>query len=112
MIETNWIGVILAAISAMVVGYVWYGPLFGKPWMKLVGITKEDIEKVCRNPIQTVFDSDRKNFKSVGKIEDKYYPADTYLVVIHTKEVDRVIHIISAMYTSQGGLPRFGFSNL
>ncbi len=76
------------------------------------GIAKEDIEKVCRNPIQTVFDSDRKNFKSVGKIEDKYYPADTYLVVIHTKEVDRVIHIISAMYTSQGGLPRFGFSNL
>lgn len=29
----------------MVIGTVWYGPLFGKQWMKLVGITKGDMEK-------------------------------------------------------------------
>lgn len=45
MIESNWIGIIVAAISAMVIGFVWYGPLFGKPWMKLVGITKADVDK-------------------------------------------------------------------
>jgi len=49
MIETNWIAVLAAGISAMVIGYVWYGPLFGKPWMKLTGITKEDVEKDKKN---------------------------------------------------------------
>lgn len=30
--------IVLAAIANMVLGYVWYGPLFGKKWMKLSGI--------------------------------------------------------------------------
>jgi uncharacterized membrane protein YagU involved in acid resistance len=30
--------VVAAAVSAMVIGYVWYGPLFGKMWMKLMGV--------------------------------------------------------------------------
>ncbi len=45
MIQVNYIAVLLAGISAMVVGSVWYGPLFGKTWMKLVGINKEDVKK-------------------------------------------------------------------
>jgi hypothetical protein len=35
---TNWLGIIAAAVASMVVGYIWYGPLFGKAWMKLMGI--------------------------------------------------------------------------
>lgn len=38
----NWIGIILAGISNMVVGYIWYGPLFGKPWAKFIGMPKMD----------------------------------------------------------------------
>jgi len=45
LIQVNYIAVLLAGISAMVVGSVWYGPLFGKTWMKLVGINKEDVKK-------------------------------------------------------------------
>ena len=45
MIQVNWTAVILAAVGAMIVGSVWYGPLFGKSWMKLVGISKEDTNK-------------------------------------------------------------------
>lgn len=33
--------VLLAALSAFVVGWLWYGPLFGKQWMKLNGFTEE-----------------------------------------------------------------------
>ena len=76
------------------------------------GIDKEDIDKVCLNPLQTIYDGDRKNYKSVGKVEDIYQQGDRFLVVIHTKEVDGVIHVISAMHTSRGGLPKFGFSDL
>lgn len=45
LIQVNYVAVVLAAIAAMVVGFVWYGPLFGNAWMKLVGITKSDINK-------------------------------------------------------------------
>lgn len=37
MQEVNWVAVILAAVVSMVVGFIWYGPLFGKAWMKLTG---------------------------------------------------------------------------
>lgn len=29
----------------MAIGYYWYGPLFGKEWMRMVGLTKEMAEK-------------------------------------------------------------------
>lgn len=45
MIQVNYIAVVIAAVAAMVVGSLWYGPLFGKAWMKLVGISKDDVNK-------------------------------------------------------------------
>lgn len=38
----NLLAVALATIGFMAVGFLWYGPLFGKQWMKLHGWTKED----------------------------------------------------------------------
>lgn len=43
-IDVNYIAVLVAAIASMVVGYLWYGPIFGKMWMSLSGITKEQID--------------------------------------------------------------------
>lgn len=40
----NWLAVLVAIIARMFVGYLWYGPLFGKPWMQLVGLTDETME--------------------------------------------------------------------
>lgn len=39
--EVSWIAVIAAAVSAFVLGGLWYGPLFGKKWMALVGLSEE-----------------------------------------------------------------------
>lgn len=33
----NYLAVVVAALSSMVLGSLWYGPLFGKLWMKLSG---------------------------------------------------------------------------
>ena len=33
----NWIAIIVATAAAMVIGYLWYGPVFGKTWMALTG---------------------------------------------------------------------------
>ncbi len=44
----NYWAVLGGAIFLFVVGMIWYGPLFGKKWMKLMGaenMTKEDIAK-------------------------------------------------------------------
>lgn len=40
-VEINWIAVLLAAISTMVVGSIWYGPLFGKVWAKLAKVKND-----------------------------------------------------------------------
>jgi Protein of unknown function (DUF1761) len=37
----NWPGILVAALSGFVIGGLWYGPLFQKPWMQLTGMTKE-----------------------------------------------------------------------
>ena len=40
----NWLSVIVAALSAFVLGGIWYGPLFGKSWMIEFNINEEDIK--------------------------------------------------------------------
>lgn len=42
--DVNWLAIIVAAIANMIVGSLWYGPLFGKPWMEELGLTTEDIQ--------------------------------------------------------------------
>lgn len=37
MNEVNWVALIAAGVASMAVGFIWYGPLFGKAWMKLSG---------------------------------------------------------------------------
>jgi len=42
----NWLAIIVAAVSAFVLGGLWYSPLmFVKRWMKETGLTEEDAKK-------------------------------------------------------------------
>lgn len=45
MENVNWIALIVAALSTLVIGFIWYGPLFGKAWMKETGITEQQAQK-------------------------------------------------------------------
>jgi Protein of unknown function (DUF1761) len=42
MIEINYWAVLLCGVLAMVVGAIWYGPLFGSVWMRVVGVKQMD----------------------------------------------------------------------
>lgn len=42
--ELNFYVLFIAAFIPMLIGFVWYGPIFGKPWMKEMGFTKESLE--------------------------------------------------------------------
>lgn len=37
-----YLAILVAAIAAHVLGFLWYGPLFGKTWMKLMNVTEKD----------------------------------------------------------------------
>lgn len=39
----NYIAILVAAIASFVLGGLWYGPVFGKTWMKLEGFTPESM---------------------------------------------------------------------
>lgn len=43
-VQVNYVAVLVAGIIMMVLGYLWYGPLFGKPWMKLMGLSKSSMK--------------------------------------------------------------------
>lgn len=51
--DVNWISILLGAIASMVIGSIWYGPLFGKQWMKLVGLTDKDVNEAKKKMAQT-----------------------------------------------------------
>ncbi len=44
-ISINYLAILVAAIAAMVVGFLWYSPmLFGKVWARLKGYTEESFK--------------------------------------------------------------------
>ncbi len=45
MLELNFWAVLLCAILSMVLGFIWYGPLFGKKWMAVMNAEKMNEEE-------------------------------------------------------------------
>ena len=41
----NYLAVIVSTILTFVIGFLWYGPFFGKAWMKEIGHTEENAKK-------------------------------------------------------------------
>ncbi|MBX7540078.1 DUF1761 domain-containing protein [Qipengyuania sp. GH29] len=54
MMEVNWIAVVVAGVSAFVLGGLWYGPLFGKAWQAETGLTDEQLKSGNRAKIYGV----------------------------------------------------------
>ncbi|GGK30472.1 hypothetical protein GCM10007962_25990 [Yeosuana aromativorans] len=43
--EMNFLAILVAAVSALVVGFIWYNPkVFGNAWMHAAGMTEEQIK--------------------------------------------------------------------
>jgi ABC-type transport system involved in cytochrome c biogenesis permease component len=43
-VTIDWLGILVATVAAMVIGGLWYGPLFGKQWMGYIGKTPEQLK--------------------------------------------------------------------
>jgi Protein of unknown function (DUF1761) len=52
MVPVNYTAILIAALAAFIIGFLWHGPLFGKTWMRLTEhkmLTGEDMEKAKAN---------------------------------------------------------------
>lgn len=46
----NYIAVLGATVATMILGALWYGPVFGKPWMRMMGFTPESMKSMKLSP--------------------------------------------------------------
>lgn len=52
--DINILFIALAALVPMIIGAIFYGPLFGKQWMNSLGYTEENIPEPIKMPIAYV----------------------------------------------------------
>jgi len=53
-ISINWVAVLVAAVVNIVVGSLWYGPIFGRAWKHMMGITDESMRNMRLSPMQAM----------------------------------------------------------
>ena len=44
-VDVNYLAVLAAAIASMIVGFIWYGPLFGKMWMQSMKMDNKKMQE-------------------------------------------------------------------
>lgn len=47
----NYLAILVAGVVNMVIGFLWYGPLFGKKWSALTGVTEEQMKSINPGPL-------------------------------------------------------------
>ena len=51
----NWLSVLGASVVGFAVGGLWYGPLFGDPWMRSLGMDPEVARKAPKKGMRQLF---------------------------------------------------------
>lgn len=51
-VPENWFSFAIAVVLPMIVGSLWYGPLFGKVWMRMMDLTEKKIKETL-NPVKS-----------------------------------------------------------
>ncbi|MFY0712147.1 DUF1761 domain-containing protein [Seonamhaeicola sp. NFXS20] len=83
--EMNFLAILVAAISALVVGFIWYNPkVFGTTWMKAADMTEEKIQGA-----------------NMAKI---FIMAFIFAVLLAMSTIPMVIHQMGAFSLTQGEL--------
>ena len=63
-IEVNYIAIVIAAVAAMAIGFLWYSPMIlGKQWMQLKGLTENSLKSCSLAKLNRYFESFPENPK-------------------------------------------------
>ena len=103
MVQVNFLAVIVCAIVSMIVGSIWYGPLFGKKWMKHFNFSKEDMEKGKKEMPKTY------SMMFVGSVVTSYVLA---VVVGMAPMHDMITGIVGAFWIWLGFIAAVKFSEV
>lgn len=52
--SVNFLAVLVATIASFVAGSLWYGPLFGKQWMKMMNFTPKSMKSMKLTPMKAM----------------------------------------------------------
>ena len=63
------------------------------------------------NPIETIYDKERKNYKSFGSPINPLTKEQPYLMVVYSK-FNTNVKVITVMWKDKGGLKEHGFNKL
>jgi hypothetical protein len=44
--EVNYWAILVCGVLSMVVGAIWYGPLFGRKWCEIIGVDPNNVERI------------------------------------------------------------------
>lgn len=44
-VSVNYLAILIVAVANFIIGFLWYGPIFGKAWIKAMKFTPNDIKK-------------------------------------------------------------------
>jgi len=89
----NYFAVIVGAVLSMVIGAVWYGPLFGKKWMEIIGVDHADPQAVA------------KMQKSAGPLYGVQFALTLFQVLV-------LAHLIADTTKAGAFRERYGFGEL
>ncbi len=52
--SVNYLAVLVATIASFVSGFLWYGPLFGKKWQKMMKFTEKSMKSMNLTPMKAM----------------------------------------------------------
>lgn len=55
MVPVNYLAIFVAALLSMVLGSLWYGPIFGRTWMKMMGMNKESMKGISSSEMGKLY---------------------------------------------------------
>jgi hypothetical protein len=73
-------------------------------------IDEKLVQSVIDNPIETIYDITRDNYKSYALVPHPLTNNDAFLMVVHSDKTNIEILIISVMWQTRGGLRQNGSS--
>ena len=51
MLKINYLAILVGVVANTIFGFLWYGPIFGKMWMKLNNFTEEEMKGINPGPL-------------------------------------------------------------
>ncbi len=51
--EVNWLAIIVVSVVTFFLGWLWYGPIFGKAWMNATGLSEDKMGNAAKPMVFT-----------------------------------------------------------